>query len=92
MPQRQGEGQSDYRTRVRNKLRTIYRRCGYELIKGFIMARSVEPQHADPGDTLLEVPDPAPAAPDADTSSTTIDRSEDPEMQELEDTGDYIPL
>lgn len=68
------------------------------------MGRSVEPQTAEPGDRLLPEPDPPELI--GDSPRSTFDRSsegegpgnpistgvQDPELEELADTGDYIPL
>lgn len=66
------------------------------------MVRSVEPQTAEPEDRLLPEPDPPVRSPTGNSSFSTLDREgeepegqedtnvQDPELQDLEDTGEYI--
>lgn len=77
-PQRRGEGRAAYVDRIKRRLRVIYEKYGYKLIRNWVMARSVEPQTADPRDERRDVPNPPPCAPDGDTPSSTVEGRGEP--------------
>lgn len=85
LPKYKSEGTKAWITRVKRKLKTIYEREGYEETWQMIMARSVEPQTAEPGDRLLSVPNPPEHLHTGDTPSSVFVREEEVVAEEEEE-------